>query len=188
MSDGGAIRILAMSGSLRAGSYNSAALRVMKEIAPAGMAIDIFDLSPIQLYNEDVKVKGFPPPVEDLRRRVKAADGILFATPEYNYSVSGVLKNTIDWVSRPPEQPFEGKPIGVIGASIGTFGTGRAQYHLRQMFVFMNGYVMNRPEVMIPQAQNKFDASGALTDQPTRDILTAFVTAFQAWVRRVRAG
>ncbi len=187
MSDGQTTRILGISGSLRRGSFNSAALRAAKELVPVGMSIDTFDISPIPLYNEDVKAQGFPAPVEDLRRRVKDADGVLLVTPEYNYSIPGVLKNTIDWVSRPPEQPFNGKPIAIMGASGGLLGTARAQYHLRQSFVFMNGYVLNQPEVMIAQAQNKFDAEGKLVDQPTRDFITALLKSFQTWVLRMRA-
>ncbi len=188
MSDGGTLRILGISGSLRRGSYNSAALRAAQELAPQGMSVDIFDIAPIPLYNEDVRQQGFPAPVEELRRRVKAADGVLLVTPEYNYSIPGVLKNAIDWVSRPPEQPFDGKPIAIMGASPSTFGTARAQYHLRQCFVFMNGLVLNRPEAMITQAQNKFDAQGKLTDQPTRDIMGTLLASFAAWVRRMQAG
>ena len=126
-----------------------------------------------------MRQQGFPAPVEDLRARIKAADGLLIVTPEYNYSIPGVLKNAIDWASRPPEQPFDGKPIGLMGASGGTLGTARAQYHLRQCFVFLNGLVMNRPEVMIPQAQNKFDADGKLTDQATRDFIAAHLGRVQ---------
>jgi chromate reductase len=111
---------------------------------------------------------------------------LLIVTPEYNYSIPGVLKNAIDWASRPPEQPFDGKPIGVMGASAGVLGTARAQYHLRQCFVFLNGLVMNRPEVMIPQAQNKFDAEGKLNDQATREFITAHLAAFKAWVLRLK--
>jgi len=187
MSDGGTMRIVAISGSLRKGSFNSAALRAAKELAPDGMTIEIADISAVPLYNEDVRAVGFPAVVADLRRRVKEADGVLLASPEYNYSVSGVLKNTIDWISRPPEQPFDGKPIALMGASGGVLGTARAQYHLRQSFIFMNGFVMNRPEVMIGQAQTKFDAEGNLTDKPTRDFLAAMLTAFASWVRRTGA-
>src|SRR6516164_1449019 len=167
MSHGGTVRILGIAGSLRRGSFNAATLRSAQSLAPVGMTIDTFDITPIPLYNEDVRQQGFPPVVEDLRARIKAADGLLIVTPEYNYSIPGVLKNAIDWASRPPEQPLDGKPIGIIGASAGAMGSGRAQYHLRQCFVFLNGLVMNRPEVMIPQAQNKFDAGGRLsTNQP----------------------
>src|SRR5271169_5569843 len=128
MSDG-TLKILGIAGSLRRGSYNAAALRAAQELAPAGMTIDIFDIAAIPLYNEDVKAQGFPPVVADLRARIKAADGVLLATPEYNYATSGAMKNVIDWVSRPPEQPFDGKPIALIGASAGALGTARAQYN-----------------------------------------------------------
>lgn len=180
-------RVLGISGSLRHGSYNTAALRIAKEVAPAGMEIEVAEISSIPLYNEDVKQQGFPPPVEDLRRRVREAHGVLLATPEYNYSIPGVLKNAIDWVSRPPDQPFEGKPIALMGASIGLLGSARAQYHLRQCFVFMNGYVLNRPEIMIAQAQNKFGSNGQLTDQTTRDLITTLMSNFHAWIKRMGA-
>jgi chromate reductase, NAD(P)H dehydrogenase (quinone) len=180
------VRILGIAGSLRSGSYNRATLRTAAELAPPGMTVEIFDLSPIPLYNEDVKQQGFPPPVAELRRKVKEADGLLLVSPEYNYSTSGVMKNTIDWVSRPPDQPFDGKPIAIMGASMGLLGTARAQHHLRQMFVFLNAHIMNRPEVMINQAQNKFDAEGKLIDQPTRDLMATFMNAFRDWTLRMR--
>lgn len=186
MDDAASVRIVGISGSLRAGSLNAAALRAAQALAPAGMAIEIFDIAPIPLYNEDVRAHGFPPAVEDLRARIKAADGLLIVTPEYNYSVPGVLKNAIDWVSRPPEQPFDGKPVAVMGASPGAMGSSRAQYHLRQSFIFLNSLVMNRPEVMIPFAGQKFAADGSLTDGPTRDFLAAYLVAFKAWVLRHR--
>jgi chromate reductase len=186
MGDAGTVSILGIAGSLRRGSFNAATLRVAQELAPARVTIESFDIAPIPLYNEDVFQQGFPAPVEDLRARIKAADGLLIVTPEYNYSIPGVLKNAIDWASRPPDQPFDGKPIGLMGASPGTHGTSRAQYHLRQCFVFLNGLVMNRPEVMIPVAQGKFDANGALTDQTTRDFIAAHLAAFEAWVLRLR--
>jgi chromate reductase len=186
MSDSGAMKILGISGSLRHGSFNTAALRAAQELAPAGMSIEIFDIATIPLYNEDVKAQGFPPVVQELRARIKAADGLLLATPEYNYSTSGVLKNAIDWASRPPEQPFEGKPIAIMGASPGALGTARAQGHLRHMFIFLDGLLMNRPEVMVNGAAGKFDAEGKLTDQATRDSLAAMLTAFKAWVLRLR--
>lgn len=183
--DGENVRILGIAGSLRRGSFNAATLRAAMELAPEGMQIEVFDIAPIPMYNEDVRQQGFPAPVEELRAKIKAADGLLVVTPEYNYSIPGVLKNAIDWASRPPEQPFDGKPVGLMGASGGGFGTARAQYHLRQSFVFLNGLVMNRPEVMIPLAQNKFDANGTLTDQQTRDFIAAHLKAFKAWVQRL---
>lgn len=186
MSGDASLRIVGIAGSLRRGSFNAATLRVAQELAPDGMRIEAFDIAPIPLYNEDVRAQGFPQPVQDLRERIKAADGVLIVSPEYNYSIPGVLKNAIDWASRPPEQPFDGKPIGIMGASGGALGTARAQYHLRQSFVFLNGLVMNRPEVMIPMAQNKFDAAGTLTDRQTHDFISAHLVALKAWVLRLR--
>ena len=186
MSDGTTLKVLGIAGSLRRGSFNAAALRAAQELAPAGMTIDIFDIAAIPLYNEDVKAQGFPPVVADLRARIKAADGLLLATPEYNYSTSGVLKNAIDWASRPPEQPFDGKPIALMGASGGALGTARAQYHLRQMFIFLNAHILNRPEVMIAAAPSKFAAAGKLTDQATRDFVGTMLTAFKAWIEKLR--
>jgi chromate reductase, NAD(P)H dehydrogenase (quinone) len=185
MSDATTLKILGIAGSLRRGSFNVSALRAAQELAPAGMTIDIFDISAIPLYNEDVKVQGFPPVVVDLRARIKAADGLLLATPEYNYSTSGVLKNTIDWASRPPDQPFDGKPIALMGASPGALGTARAQHHLRQMFIFLNAHILNRPEVFIGAAASKFDAEGKLTDQPTRDFVAAMLVAYKAWIAKL---
>ncbi|HVB69211.1 MAG TPA: NADPH-dependent FMN reductase [Acetobacteraceae bacterium] len=186
MSDSTHVKILAISGSLRSSSFNTAALRAAMELAPSGMSIELHDIGDLPLYNDDVRAQGFPPPAQRLRERIKAADGVLFATPEYNYSVPGVLKNAIDWASRPPEQPFDGKPIAIMGASPGMLGTARAQYHLRQCFVFLNGHVLNRPEVMIGGAAGRFDAAGKLTDQATRDFLAAMLVAFKAWTVRMR--
>ncbi len=179
--------VLGISGSLRRASFNSAALRAAQELAPEGMTIETFDdLAAIPPYNEDIKQQGFPQPVEHLRARIKAADALLIVTPEYNYSVPGLLKNAIDWASRPPEQPFDGKPIAIMGASPGALGTARAQYHLRQIFVFLNGLVLNRPEVMIAQANTRFDANGRLTDEKTREFVRTQLVALRDWTRRLR--
>lgn len=188
MADPSSIRVLGIAGSLRRASFNAAALRAAQELAPAGMTIDIYDrLGDIPLYNEDSRgEQAFPPAVQDLRARIKAADALLIATPEYNYSVPGVLKNAIDWVSRPPEQPFDRKPIAIMGASPGALGTARAQYHLRQVFIFLNGLVMNRPEVMISQASTRFDAEGRLTDEKTREFLQAFLVGLKDWAECLR--
>lgn len=186
MSDQTDINVLGVSGSLRKASYNAAALRAAKELAPSGVRLETFDIAPIPLYNEDVRAQGYPPPVEDFRARIKAADAVLIVTPEYNYSVPGVLKNAIDWASRPPEQPFNGKPIALMGASISAFGTARAQYHLRQSFVFMNGLVLNQPEVMIGSAGTRFDAQGKLIDEKSRELITALLTGLRDWALRLR--
>ena len=125
---GDALRVLGVSGSLRRGSFNTAALRTAQELAPEGMTIEIADISEIPPYNDDVRQEqGYPPPVERLRAEIAAADALLFVTPEYNYSVPGVLKNAIDWASRPPNQPLDGKPVAIMGASPSLLGTARAQ-------------------------------------------------------------
>ncbi|WP_158046692.1 NADPH-dependent FMN reductase [Skermanella pratensis] len=178
------LHIVGISGSLRKGSLNSAALRAARDLAPPGVTVEIFDIAGIPLYNDDTRNEnGYPAPVQALRDALKAADGILFATPEYNYSVPGVLKNAIDWASRPPEQPFDAKPIAIMGASPGVLGTVRAQTHLRQFFVYLNGLVLNRPEVMIGQANSKFDPEGRLTDQGTADFLKTFLASFADHIR-----
>ncbi|HEY3859953.1 MAG TPA: NADPH-dependent FMN reductase, partial [Gammaproteobacteria bacterium] len=132
------MKVLAMVGSLRKGSYNKMALHAAIELKPADMEIEVADIGALPLYDDDVRVEGYPPAVMKLREQVKAADALLFVTPEYNYSVPGVLKNAIDWASRPPDQPLDGKPAAIMGASTGKLGTARAQYHLRQICVFVN--------------------------------------------------
>jgi chromate reductase len=180
------IKVLGICGSLRKASFNMMALRVAQSLAPAGMKVDIADISAFPLYNEDVKAQGFPPAVQTLRDQIAAADALLFATPEYNYSISGVLKNAIDWASRPPNHPFDGKPVAVMGASGGVLGTARAQYHLRQMCVFLNMLPVNKPEVMIPQAQNRFDAQGNLTDETAKGLIKQLLESLQAWTLRLK--
>ena len=179
------MKVLSICGSLRKGSYNRAALRAASELVPDGMSLAHAEIADIPLYNEDVRQAGFPPPVQRLRDAIAGADALLFATPEYNYSVSGVLKNAIDWASRPPDQPFNGKPVAIMGATAGLWGTSRAQYHLRQSCVFLNMLPINKPEVLIAQAQNKFDAEGRLTDQTTRDLLAQLLVALRDWTRRL---
>jgi chromate reductase len=180
-----AIGVLGISGSLRKASYNTALLRAAVELAPPEVRITIAEISAIPLYDEDVREQGFPAPVEALRRQVKEADALLIATPEYNYSMPGVLKNAIDWVSRPPDQPFDGKPLAIMGASPG-MGTVRAQYHLRQSAVFLNMLPLNKPEVMVGRAMEKFDAEGRLTDAKTREAVGTLLAALVAWTRRLK--
>jgi chromate reductase, NAD(P)H dehydrogenase (quinone) len=180
------IKILGIAGSLRKGSYNAAALRIAHKLVPEGATLETFDIAPIPLYNEDVKQAGFPPPVQDLRDRIAGADALLIVTPEYNYSVPGVLKNAIDWASRPPDQPFNGKPIAVMGASPGMLGSARAQYHLRQIFVFLNAHFVNRPEVMISAANTKFNDAGELTDELTRKLMRDLLESLVNWTRKLK--
>jgi chromate reductase len=180
------IKLLGISGSLRKDSFNTALLRAARELAPEGVSIDIADIASLPLYNEDVRAQGFPPPAETLRRQIREADALLIATPEYNYSIPGVLKNAIDWASRPPEQPFDGKVIGIMGASPGRIGTARAQYHLRQCFVFLNATLLNKPEVMVGGAASVFK-DGALADAPTRQFVADLLKSLAGAVDRQRA-
>lgn len=182
------MKILGLSGSLRKGSFNTAALRAAAEVLPEGVTLEIAEIGDLPLYDDDIRQAGYPASVQRLRDQLAGADAILFATPEYNYSISGVLKNAIDWASRPPEQPFNEKPVAIMGASGGILGTARAQYQLRQMLVFLNAHPINKPEVMIGQAQTKFDAQGKLTDEPTREFIRALVAALVAWTKRIKAG
>ena len=185
MSDAKGINVLAICGSLRAGSYNRAALRTAIELRPPGMTIETADISTFPLYNEDVRAQGFPPPVETLRRQIAAADALLFVTPEYNYSMSGVLKNAIDWASRPPDQPFAGKPVAIMGAAAGMAGSGRAQYDLRRSCVFLDMHPLNKPEVLIGQAQTKFDAEGNLLDEVARNLIRDLMANLAGWARQI---
>lgn len=181
------MKVLAMVGSLRKASYNKLTLRAALELKPVGMEIEDFDIAPIPPYNEDVRALGFPPPVQVLRDKIQAADALLFVTPEYNYSVPGVLKNAIDWASRPPERVFSGKPAAIMGASGGRLGTARAQYHLRQTGVFLDLHFINKPEVMISFAEKVFDASGHLTDEAARKLIAELLVSLAEWTRRVQA-
>ena len=185
MSEARGISVLGICGSLRKGSYNMAALRTAIELKPTGMTITVADISQFPLYNEDVRAQGFPPPVETLRRQIAEADALLFVTPEYNYSMPGVLKNAIDWASRPPDQPFAGKPVAIMGAAAGMAGSARAQYDLRRSCVFLDMHPVNRPEVLIGQAQTKFDASGRLTDDAARGFIRDMLVALEKWTRLI---
>ncbi len=187
MSDARSLSILGICGSLRQGSYNMAALRTAVALKPANVSVTIADISQIPLYNEDVRQQGFPPPVETLRRQIAEADALLFACPEYNYSMTGVLKNAIDWASRPPDQPFAGKPCAIIGAAAGMAGSARAQYDLRRSCVFLDMHPLNKPEVLIGQAQSKFDAQGNLTDEAARNFIRDLMVNLAAWTRQLKS-
>ncbi len=179
------VKILGIAGSLRRGSYNRAALRAAQSLAPADASVEIFEIDGIPGFNEDDE-KNPPAKVVELKSRVRASDAVLFVTPEYNYSVPGVLKNAIDWASRPyGDSAWNGKPVALMGASIGMLGTARAQYHLRQSFVFLNMHPINQPEVMIANAASRFDADGNLTDEKTKELIRRLLTALVAWTRKL---
>jgi chromate reductase, NAD(P)H dehydrogenase (quinone) len=179
-------RLLGIAGSLRSASYNRGLLRAAAELLPEGVALSTFDIREIPVYNQDVQSTGDPPSVDDLKRRIIVADALLVATPEYNYSVPGALKNAIDWVSRPPKTCcLRKKPVGIVGASSGESGTMRAQLALRQTFVFTDSLVMAQPEFRLPGAGGKCDESGLLVDQEQRERLRAYIAALIDWARLV---
>jgi chromate reductase, NAD(P)H dehydrogenase (quinone) len=179
------IHILGIAGSLRRESYNRAALRAATELVPEGASLETFELDGIPVFNQD-EDRNPPSKVVEFKRRIREADGVLFVTPEYNYSVPGVLKNAIDWASRPyGDNAWNGKPAAIMGASPGAIGTARAQYHLRQILVFLNMFPINQPEVMIANAAARFDKGGNLTDEATKDFIRNLLVNFAAWIRRI---
>lgn len=182
-----ALSILGFAGSLRKDSYNKALLRAAVELVPESMRLDTFDLEGIPPFNQDLESQP-PEKVKDFKEKIRAADALLIVTPEYNYSIPGVLKNAIDWASRPyGDNAFDGKPVAIMGASIGMLGTARAQYHLRQCCVFLNMYPVNQPEVMVPFATDKVDRNGRLTDQKSREKIAELLQSLADWTRKMKA-
>lgn len=180
------IKLVAFCGSLRKGSFNRMALQVFIERLPKGTSIETIEIGDWPLYNADIQAQGFPEKVQAAQQKILAADGVVFASPEYNYSVSGVLKNAIDWLSRMTPQPFAGKPMAVFGASGGPLGTARSQYHLRQMMIFLDGRFVNRPEVMIGAAHTKF-VDGKFTDEVGAKLLTDLGASLALAIRQAKA-
>jgi chromate reductase, NAD(P)H dehydrogenase (quinone) len=177
------MKIIAISGSLRKASVNTGLLHALAEIAPAGIAVEVVTLNDIPMYNgDDEAAHGPPQSVKDLDAKIRSADGVVLCTPEYNFSMSGVLKNATDWLSR-GGSPFKWKRCGVMGAADGPLGTGRAQYHLRQNLVALEAITMPKPEIFVGNASKKFDGHGNLTDAETRVFLTKWLVGFQAWVK-----
>ena len=180
------IKVVAFCGSLRQGSFNHMALHAFIERLPAGSSAQTIEIGDWPLYNFDIQAKGFPDKVQAAQKAMLEADGLVLVSPEYNYGISGVLKNAIDWLSRTTPQPFATKPVALFGASMGVLGTARAQYQLRQMLVFLDGRPVNKPEVMIAQAQNRF-ADGKLTDDATGKLLTDLGTSLTLAIRQAKA-
>ena len=181
----GDFNILGFVGSLRRASYNRGLMRAAQELLPDGVTLTVADLGGLPLFSEDLEAN-VPAEVQTLKRQVREADAILVATPEYNYSVPGVLKNAIDWASRPyGDNSFDDKPAAVMGASVGMLGTARAQYHLRQVFVFLNMHPLNQPEIMVPFAGQNFDAEGNLSNEKTRELISQMLQSLVAWSRRL---
>jgi chromate reductase len=177
------LRVLGIAGSLRSGSYNRVLLRATQELAPGHMQITLFDLAPIPPYNSDVEAQGEPASVVALKSAIREADAVLIATPEYNRSIPGVVKNALDWASRPPTRSvLDGKPVAVMGASTGSFGTVRPQAHLQELCVAANMLAMNRPQLFVAHAKGKFDDHGQLVDQDTRERLAKLLDALADWI------
>jgi chromate reductase len=181
------LHYLGISGSLRKGSYNTMLLKTALALVPDGTTTDTADISDFPLYNIDLEPENYPASVLRVKEQMRKADALVIATPEYNYSVPGVLKNAIDWISRPPNtSPFFNKPLAILGASTSMLGTARAQYHLRQMCIFLNIHPLNRPEVMVANAPAKFDAEGNFTDEMGRDLIKKQMAALAEWTELLR--
>src|SRR4030066_422886 len=181
-----ALNILGFAGSLREGSYNRALLRVAADLVPQDTELDIFDLEGIPLFNQDLE-KSMPEKVREFKAKIRSADAILIATPEHNFSIPGVLKNAIDWASRPyGDNSFEAKPVAIMSASIGMLGGARAQNHLRQTFVFLNMHPFNRPEVLVAFAKEKFDENGRLKDEMSKKFIKELLEGLVVWTKQLR--
>ena len=174
--------LLGICGSLRKASLNRALLEAVGATLPAGASLRLWESLDLPIFNSDI---GEPSAITELKAAVRTADGVVFAVPEYNYSIPGGLKNALDWISSPPKNsPLRGKPVAIVGATSGMSGTIRAQLHMRQILLFSDCQVLSQPEVLIPRAHERFDATGALTDEPTRVLLDRFGEAFVAFVNR----
>jgi len=181
------IKILGFAGSLRKGSYNRSLLSAALEMVPKEATLEIFDLEGIPPFNQDLENQS-PEKVMEFKAKIRAADAILMATPEYNYSIPGVLKNAIDWASRPyGDNAFDGKPVAMMGASVGMLGTARAQYHLRQSFVFLNMHPLNQPEVMVPFVQEKINQNGKVTDEKTKKKIGELLESLVVWTEKLKS-
>ncbi len=176
-------KIAAIAGSLRKGSYNRKLLNAAIELAPANMGFDVLSIEGFPLFDHDVLDAGIPKPVMEFKKKLKAADALLISTPEYNHSIPGVLKNAIDWASRPlSEYPFTAKPLGIMGASTGLAGSLRAQLHLRQILFLSND--MRTPELFVQLVQDKFDGEGRLKDETLKEHIIKFMVSFEKWITK----
>jgi chromate reductase len=180
------LHFVVMLGSLRKASFNAVIARALPALAPEGVSImPLGSIGDFPLYNHDIQLQGFPTVVLAMADAIRAADGLIVVTPEYNHTIPGALKNAIDWISRLPNQPFAAKPVALQSSSQGLWGGLRAQLALRQMFVYLDGRLLSKPEVIIPQIQTKVDpATGELTDPATRGFIADQLNAFAAFVRR----
>ena len=174
--------IVGLCGSLRRASFNHAALRLAGELMPSTMKLDIVDWRHLPVFDGDVLAQGLPPEVAVVRERIRCADAVLFASPEYNFSIPGGLKNVLDWVSRGEDQPFAHKPTAILSASGGPLGGARMQYDFRKVMLYLNSPMLVKPEVFIGNAQTKFDEHGRCTDETTRKFIGDQMLAFEKWI------
>jgi chromate reductase len=180
-----ALQVVGIAGSLRRASYNRALLCAAQQLAPPSLRIEIEELDGVPMFNADLDGASPPEAVTRLRQAVQAADALLLVTPEYNHGVPGVMKNAIDWLSQPLRQSaLDDKPTALMGASTGLAGTARGQMQLRQAFILTNTPAMLRPEVLVGRAQEKFDGTGRLTDEGTRQFVASFLSQFAVWIRQ----
>ena len=185
----GAVRILGIAGSLRRGSFNRSLLLGASEVVPSGVTLEIFDIASIPFYNADVEAQGDPESVAVFKGAIRAADALLIATPEYNHGVPGVLKNALDWASRPHRtSPLDCKPAAIMGATAGRGSTFQAQAQLRSALVYSGTCTLAQPELSLSQAGGAFDEAGRLTDDDTRDALRELMEAFVEWVQVIHSG
>ena len=181
------LKFLGLVGSLRKASYNKALMRAAMQLLPEGVLVEVFDISGFPLFNQDDVDRNPPEIVKQFKAKIRAADAVLIASPEYNFSIPGVLKNAIDWASRPAvDNAFDGKPVAVMSASTGRLGGARMQYNLRQVFVFLNMFPINRPEFMLANAADFFDEQGNLKDEETRKRLGALLASLADWTRKLK--
>ena len=188
MSEHSPVHFVTLLGSLRQASFSGAIARALPGLAAPGIAVSALgSIDEFPHYNADVQARGIPAPVLTMAQQIVAADGVIIVLPEYNYSVPGVLKNALDWLSRLSPQPFAGKAVALQSSSPGLLGGARAQYHLRQSFVYLDAFVLNKPEVMVTQVGTKVNAEHELTDASTRKVLTDQLSALAALALRIKA-
>lgn len=177
-------RVLGLAGSLRRTSFNRGLVRAARELAPEGVTVEPYDgLDEMPFFSRDVEDAGDPESVKELKEKIREADAVLIATPEYDYAISGVLVNALDWVMRSPS-PLRRKPVGILGASPGAIGTARGQMILRQILLHAPAYTMPEPQMLVSNARERFDKNGNLTDRETRERLSRFLNALVEWTER----
>lgn len=183
------IKILGICGSLRKGSYNRMLLEFAKTLLPEGATLEIIDVGGLPLFDQDSEKQALPEKVKDIKAKVRAADAVLISTPEYNYTIPALLKNALEWASRPyGDNAFDKKPVAIMSASTGMGGGTVAQYHLRQVMVYLNAFVMNKPVVLVPEAQNHFDYAGKVTDKDIEMQLQALLESLVKWTKVIKNG